>query len=410
MRSGRSVVSVIGGCVLVLVLAVLAVPAFLYVSERLPIARPEVPAAPEPTPVAVETQAAIPTLTAVPVTPEVEVTPAPIGQPENDAAPELVSLYQAVSRGVVNIQVFVRERGASGLGAGSGFVLDEDGHIVTNQHVVAGAHAVTIVFYNGFEAPAEIVGTDPDSDLAIVRVEALPEDVHALALGDSAEVEVGEWVIAIGNPFGLGGSMSVGIVSAVGRTIEGVTHFRIPEAIQTDAAINPGNSGGPLINLAGEVVGVNAMIATGGTRASAGVGFAIPANVVRRVAPVLIDAGVYHWPWLGVSGQSVNLLLAQANDLETQSGAYVHAVEPVSPAGRAGLQGSSGATALNGIQVPVGGDVIVAANGQTVEDFADLLVTLAYSQPGDELSLTVLRNGEQHEMVAVLEPRPRAQP
>jgi len=200
--------------------------------------------------------------------------------------------------GVVNIQVFV-DGALGGQGAGSGFILDEAGHIVTNNHVVDQADAVTVIFYNGFEANAEIIGLDDDSDLAVLQVEEMAGGAIPLPLGDSNQLSAGQWVVAIGNPFSLGGSITLGIVSAVGRSIpSGVTPFAIPEAIQTDAAINPGNSGGPLLNLQGQVVGVNAQIRTTGVvPANSGVGFAVPVNVVRQVVPVLIAQGQYQWPW-----------------------------------------------------------------------------------------------------------------
>lgn len=281
---------------------------------------------------------------------------------------------------------------------GSGFIIDEQGHIVTNNHVVAGAQQVTVIYHNGIEASAEVVGTDEDSDLAVIRVDpaTFPEDVGPLPLADSDQVVPGEWVVAIGNPFGLGGSLTLGIVSATGRLIpSGATTFAIPQAIQTDAAINPGNSGGPLLNLDGEVIGVNAQIATGGGAANSGVGFAIPSNVVRRVAPSLIETGRYVWPWMGVEGTSVNLIIQQANDLETQQGAYVNRVVSGSPADQAGLQGSTGQTSIGGVPVPTGGDVVIAANGQQIRDFADLLVSTAFGSPGDEVELTIIRDGQQ---------------
>jgi 2-alkenal reductase len=254
---------------------------------------------------------------------------------------------------------------------------------------------VTAVFYNGDEAQAEIVGTDANSDLAIIKVDQLPEGVHPLPIGDSDTVDVGDWVVAIGNPFGLGSSMTLGIVSAVGRAIpSGATPFNIPQAIQTDAAINPGNSGGPLLNLEGEVIGVNAQIASGGSQANAGVGFAIPANVVRLVAPSLVEAGQYQWAWLGVQGASVNLPLMQANDLDTQDGAYISGVVGGGPADEAGLQGTKGETSVDGIPVPTGGDVVIEANGQHIKDFNDLLTIVAFHRPGDVIPLRVIRDGE----------------
>lgn len=332
--------------------------------------------------------------------------------PGNIETTSLSQLYHQVNPGVVNIQVFTSPA-LGGQGAGSGFILDDAGHIVTNNHVIENAEIVTIIFYDGTEAAATIVGTDRDSDLAVVRVDALAEGAHPLPLGDSDQVEVGEWVIAIGNPFGLGSSMTAGIISALGRTIPstrvtatGGPPFSIPQAIQTDAAINPGNSGGPLLNLNGEVIGVNAQIATGGTPANAGVGFAIPANVVRRVVPVLSQGGRYQWPWLGVQGGDVNLLVMQANNLETQRGAYIDTVVPNGPADRAGLQGSDGSRRVSGVAVPTGGDVIVEVDGRPVLNFTDLLVEVAFREPGEQLSLTILRDGEHLELTVTLAPRP----
>lgn len=321
----------------------------------------------------------------------------------------LVNLYKQLNPGVVSIQVHIERGPISGSAAGSGFILDNAGHIVTNNHVVAGATQVTVIFYNAIEAEARIVGTDDDSDLAVIQVDRLAEGAHPLPLGDSDQVQVGEWVVAIGNPFGLSGSMTVGIVSAVGRMIPSAeTPFTIPQAIQTDAAINPGNSGGPLLNLRGEVIGVNAQIATGGSPASAGVGFAIPSNVVRLVVPALIERGAYEWPWLGIQGTSVNLFIMRANRLETQQGAYVDSVIQGSPADRVGLRGSTGSRVVNGIEVPVGGDVIVEADGRPIRDFSDLLVAVAFKHPGDPLTLTILREGQRQQVTITLAPRPQS--
>jgi S1-C subfamily serine protease len=314
----------------------------------------------------------------------------PAGAP--DGLQSLVQKYEQLNPGVVNIKVVVQRGGQTGEAAGSGFIIDNQGHIVTNNHVVEGAVEVVVVYYDGFEVQADIVGTDADSDLAVLHVNQLTDGAHLLELGNSDNVQVGEWVIAIGNPFGLGSSMTTGIVSAVGRTIQsGVTPFSIPQAIQTDAAINPGNSGGPLIDLNGSVIGVNAQIATGGTQANAGVGFAIPVNVVRRVAPVLIAQGVYQWPYLGIEGGSIGLLLQQAQNLPTQRGAIIGAVTPGGPADLAGIQP---------------GDIIVEANGKPVNNIDDLLVQIASSEPGDKLNLTILRNGQRQQVTATLIARP----
>jgi S1-C subfamily serine protease len=329
-------------------------------------------------------QEAIPTFTPRPAQEQ------PAGAP--DGLQSLVQKYKQLNPGVVNIKVVVQRGGQTGEAAGSGFIIDNQGHIVTNNHVVQGAVEVVVVYYDGLEVQADIVGTDADSDLAVLHVDQLTDGAHPLELGNSDNVQVGEWVIAIGNPFGLGSSMTTGIVSAVGRTIQsGVTPFSIPQAIQTDAAINPGNSGGPLINLNGNVIGVNAQIATGGTQANAGVGFAIPVNVVRRVAPVLIKQGVYQWPYLGIEGGSIGLLLQQAENLPTQRGAIIGRVTPGGPADQAGLQS---------------GDIVVEANGTPVNNFDDLLIQVASSQPGDQLNLTILRNGQRQQVTVTLQPRP----
>ncbi|MCK6627042.1 MAG: trypsin-like peptidase domain-containing protein [Anaerolineae bacterium] len=266
---------------------------------------------------------------------------------------------------------------------------------------------MTVIFFNGLEAEAEVIGVDAESDLAMLKVVQLVEGVHPLPLADSDKVQVGEWVVAIGNPFQLGGSMTVGIVSAMGRTIPtGSTPFVIPQAIQTDAAINPGNSGGPLLNLRGEVIGVNAQILSRGAPANAGVGFAIPANVVRRIAPALIENGSYQWPWLGVQGGDVSLAIMEANDLPQQTGAYIADVVSDGPAEEAGLQGTSDIEEVNGVEVPVGGDVVIEANGQPVTDFASLLVRVANKNPGDIVALTILRDGQEQQLIVTLEPRP----
>ena len=308
----------------------------------------------------------------------------------------LPDLYDQLNPGVVSIQTFVEGSfggQGQGLGAGSGFILDEAGHIVTNNHVVAGAAQITVKYFNDLEVEATVVGTDQDSDLAVLRVEQLPADVHPLPLADSDSVRTGEWVIAMGNPFGFESSMTIGIVSAVGRSIpSGVTPFSIPEAIQTDAAINPGNSGGPLLNLNGEVIGVNAQIRTDpGVRANSGVGFAIPSNVVRLVAPVLIEEGRYQWPWLGVEGVDVSLCIARELGLDSQKGAYIGRVVDGGPAAQSGLRSD---------------DVVVEVNGEPVGNFTDLLAIVAFKNPGEQVEMTVIRNGEPQTVNVTLDARP----
>ncbi|TDI83903.1 MAG: trypsin-like serine protease, partial [Chloroflexi bacterium] len=254
--------------------------------------------------------------------------------PENVLSPPdgLVDLYNRVNPGVVTIYTFgPSNQNAFPLGQGSGFVIDMQGHIVTNQHVIDGAEEIEVDFPSGFKAWATIVGTDPDSDLAVLKVEVPSEELVPIPLGDSDQVQVGEFVVAIGNPFGLSGSMTVGIVSAIGRVLQserdapGGGSFSAGDLIQTDAAINPGNSGGPLLNLQGQVIGVNRAISTesftvSGSASNSGVGFAVPVNIVRRVVPALIQNGSYDYPYLGITslGDS-SLNLRQLEFLELSS-------------------------------------------------------------------------------------------
>lgn len=393
------------GCAILIVLLVVVIPlAFMSMSSfRISGSNTAVVQVAETiAPGAEATQALVPTLTV----------------PSNGALPgaseslvgavDLEALYAQVNPGVVNIQVLVEQGGNIGEGAGSGFILDTDGHIITNNHVVSGAADITVVFFDGFEEAAKVIGVDRDSDLAVIQVADMPPNVHPLPLSNSDEVKVGEWVVAIGNPFGLGSSMSTGIVSAVGRTIaSGATPFSIPQAIQTDAAINPGNSGGPLLNLNGEIIGVNAQIATqGSVAANVGVGFAIPSNVVRTVAPVLIRTGSYQWPWLGVRGTSVNLLLQEANNLSTQDGAYIVEVVQGGPSEKAGLKGATGTVSVSGFDVPSGGDVIIGVDGQPVQKYNDLLAYISFRDPTATVELTILRGGQQQQLTVQLQPRP----
>jgi S1-C subfamily serine protease len=306
----------------------------------------------------------------------------------------LAELYERVSPGTVSILVGAqRGQQLQGGGAGSGFVLSEEGYIVTNHHVLAGGDVFIVRFFNDIDVQAELVGSDPDSDLAILRVAELPEDVSALPMGDSNTVQVGESVIAIGNPFALGTSMSYGIVSAVGRTIpSGFTQFNIPQAIQTDAAINPGNSGGPLINMEGEVIGINAQIRTSGQGGgNIGIGFAIPVNILRQIAPSLIERGVYRWAYLGVTSGADSPLAQQPQDRDARRGALISEVVPNGPAAQGGMRS---------------GDVVIRAGDQEIRNFTDLLTYIAFHQPGDEIPLTVLRDGQEQQLTITLGERP----
>lgn len=342
-------------------------------------------------------------------------TPTPLVVPTGVADEEavLVNLYARANPSVVNVTIFGRQGGqVAPLGQGSGFVYDDTGHIVTNAHVVADADRVEVTFADGTILPAGIVGQDPNSDLAVVKVDHLPTDAGPLPLGDLSELAVGQTVVAIGNPFGLEGTLTRGIVSALGRTIPALTPFSIPQAIQTDAAINPGNSGGPLLDLHGHVVGVNAQIETDGTsRSNSGVGFAIPVSVVSRVVPALIENGKYEWAWLGVRGGSLTPTLIEALKLPAdQRGAYIAEVTPNGPAQRAGLRGATDTVSVSNRAVDVGGDVVTAIDSRPVRSFDDLLLYVALeARPDQEVTLTVIRDGRLQEVRARLDTRPAAQ-
>ncbi len=350
----------------------------------------------------------------------------------------LEQIYKAVSPSVVNISVVQQVSASSGgtqipgfpffnqpggqpqqpqfQGAlGSGFVWDQNGDIVTNNHVVAGANKIEVTFSDGTTVPATLVGADPDSDLAVVKVNVSADKLHPVQMGDSNAIKVGQLAIAIGNPFGLEGSMSAGIISAVGRDLPAsetaARSYTIPDIIQTDAPINPGNSGGVLINMQGQVLGVTAAIASN-ANSNSGVGFAIPAAIVNNVVPALIKDGKYVHTWLGISGTTLTLDLATAMKLDaSQRGALVEEISPNSPAEQAGLRGSNQQTTIDGATVNVGGDVITAIDNQPVLQMDDLIAYLARStKVGQKVTLTVLRDGKQQTLDVTLAARPSTQP
>ncbi len=355
------------------------------------------------------------------------VTVSAVGDPE-----ALANLYDQVLPSVVNIQVTKKVSMSEAplplpgfpfempdlpqRGEGSGFVYDNQGHIVTNNHVVDGADGVVVTFYNGLWAKAEVVATDPQADLAVLKVTP-PKGVELrpLSLAKAGTLRVGHTVIAIGNPFGLEGTMTLGIVSALGRSfpVGEATggRYTLPDVIQTDAAINPGNSGGPLLNLAGEVVGVNFAIESP-VQVNSGVGFAIPISIVERVVPALIKEGRYHYAYLGIAGGSITPELAEALDLpENTLGAYVQTVTPNGPADKAGVKGGSRTVRVEGTELQAGGDIITAIDGNPIRQFNDLvsfLVTRA--EPGQKVKLTVLRDGKEKELEVILGERPKEEP
>lgn len=336
-------------------------------------------------------------------------TQLPLPPDLTDEEEVLANLYARTNPAVVNITIYGRQgEQVEPLGQGSGFIYDESGSIITNAHVVTAADRIDVTFSDGTIRTAEIIGQDPNSDLAVVKVERLPEGISPLPLGEMSELSVGQTVLAIGNPFGLEGTLTRGIISSLGRTIPALTPFSIPQAIQTDAAINPGNSGGPLLDLHGHVVGVNAQIETdGASRSNSGVGFAIPVNVVRRVVPVLIEEGRYEWAWLGVRGGNLVPVLVEAMKLPVEHGAYIFEVTARGPAEQAGLRGANDVATVNGQSTPVGGDVVTVIDGQPVNSFNDLLVYIAMqTSPGQEVKLTILRDGEPREISVFLGKRP----
>lgn len=325
----------------------------------------------------------------------------------------LVGLYERVYPGVVSLQVLTE----SGAGQGSGFVFDQQGHLVTNYHVVEGATQIEVSFSSGFKTYGEVIGVDLDSDLAVVKVESGPAALTVLTMGDSDQLKVGQAVIAIGNPFGLSGTMTTGIVSALGRTLPsdrqapGGGFFSAADLIQTDAAINPGNSGGPLFNLQGEVIGVNRAIRTvasndQGEPVNSGIGFAISANIVKRVVPEIIKNGVYSYPYMGIGSISeFSIETIDALNLAQPTGVYVTSVQPGSPAARAGLISGDKSTSLAGVYS--GGDLIIAIDGRPVKIYDDLMRYLvSHKSPGDEVLLTILRGAEQVQVQLTLDKRP----
>ena len=298
-------------------------------------------------------------------------------------------------------------RGGSDGGMGSGFVYSEEGYIITNQHVVRDAKKVTVTFLDGEAYIGDVIGTDPDLDIAVVKVSPSNTYLQPITIGDSSKLKVGEKIAAIGNPFGLSGSMTSGIVSQIGRLLPQESGYSIPDVIQTDAAINPGNSGGPLINMKGEVVGINTAIQSI-TGEFSGIGFAVPSNTVKKIVPVLIEDGEFKHPWMGISGTDVDPELADFRELKSSKGFLVISVIEGSPAEQAGLIGVTETKEINGRELAVDGDIVLSIDGKTVRKISDILIHLQREKSiGDEMVLSVNRNGEILELTMVLEERPR---
>jgi len=349
----------------------------------------------------------------------------------------LEALYEEVNPSVVNIRVAQKEEASAGPGGplpgfpflrppepqepgefrrhglGSGFVWDASGHIVSNNHVVGDADEISVTLHDGTIVPARLVGADPDSDLAVIKVDAKDLVLKPVRLGDSTQLAVGQLAVAIGNPFGLTSTMTVGFISALGRLlpVESNTGFgsnyTIPDIIQTDASINPGNSGGVLVDDEGKVIGVTTAILSP-VGASVGIGFAVPAVIVKKVVPALIKDGHYVHPWLGLGGIALNPDLSRAMGLEPgQRGALVVDVVADGPADKAGLRGSGRQARIQGQNVRVGGDVILEIDGHPVRDFDDLVEYLARSGTvGQKVQLKLLRRGKEMAVDVTLAARP----
>ena len=335
----------------------------------------------------------------------------------------LIDLYKRVNPSVVNVRMAKQvDQSSSQLpssddlhekGVGSGFVFDLAGHIVTNNHVVEGTAELEVAFSDGTVVEAQIVGADPDSDLAVIRVDVPPERLHAVELADSDELAVGQRAIAIGNPFGLEGTLTTGVVSALKRTLR-IGHeservqgrFSIPGMIQTDAAINPGNSGGPLLDYRGRVIGINTAI-NSISGVGMGVGFAVSVNMIKRVVPKLIEEGHYVYPWLGVTGTDVTPDHVKAMDLAVSQGALVTGVVENGPAGQAGLRGSTGEVEIGADRVETGGDVIIGIDENPVRKFDELLAYLVQeTEPGQQIVLRIIRGGKELRISVTLGTRP----
>tara|TARA_B110000438_G_scaffold45470_1_gene45567 strand:+ start:489 stop:1619 length:1131 start_codon:yes stop_codon:yes gene_type:complete len=316
----------------------------------------------------------------------------------------LIDIFEKSEESVVQVNVL---RGESEGGMGSGFVYSEDGYVITNHHVVKDAQKVTVTFLDGEAYIGDVIGRDQDLDIAVVKVSPSNTYLQPIKIGDSSKLKVGERIAAIGNPFGLSGSMTSGIVSQIGRLLPQESGYSIPDVIQTDAAINPGNSGGPLINMKGEVVGINTAIQSA-TGEFSGIGFAVPSNTVKKVVPVLIEKGEFRHPWMGISGTDVDPELAEVRELKSSKGFLVVSVIEGSPAEQAGLIGVTETKEINGREFALDGDIILLIDGKTVRKISDILVHLQREKSiGDEMILSVNRNGEMLELTMVLEERPR---
>jgi S1-C subfamily serine protease len=318
----------------------------------------------------------------------------------------LIEIFEKSEPGVVRVNV-QRANSVDGVGGiGSGFVFDKKGHIITNAHVVNDATKVVVTFLDGRSYNAKIIGVDEYTDIAVIKVNADLSLLQPVLLGDSSNLKVGEQIAAIGNPFGLSGSLTSGIVSQLGRLLPSDAGYSIPDVIQTDAAINPGNSGGPLLNMMGGVVGINTAIQST-TGEFTGVGFAIPSQTVAKIVPTLIEKGEYKHPWIGVSGRDIDPDMAKVMKLKDAVGFLIVTVVDDSPASKAGLIGSEKTILVEGVNYPIGGDVILAVDGIDVRKIDDILIHLQRAKSiGDEMVLEILRDNRTTTITIILQERP----
>ena len=316
----------------------------------------------------------------------------------------LIEIFEKVEPAVVRVNVQKTEENGGGIG--SGFVFDKKGHIITNAHVIKDAKKVVVTFLDGRSYNAEIIGTDEYTDIAVVKVNTGLSSLKPVSLGDSSSLKVGEPIAAIGNPFGLSGSMTSGIVSQLGRLLPSESNYSIPDVIQTDAAINPGNSGGPLLNMMGGVIGINTAIQSA-TGDFSGVGFAVPSQTVAKIVPTLIEEGEYKHPWIGISGRDIDPDMAKAMGLQEAVGFLIITVVEDSPASKAGLIGSEETISVEGIEYSIGGDIILAVDGIEVRKIDDILIHLQRAKSiGDEMVLEVLRDNRTTNITIILQERP----
>ena len=318
----------------------------------------------------------------------------------------LIEIFEKSEPGVVRVNTQRNQTINDVGGVGSGFVFDKKGHIITNAHVIEDSTKTVVTFLDGRSYNAEIIGIDQYTDIGVIKVNADLKLLQPLTLGDSSNLQVGEPITAIGNPFGLSGSMTSGIISQMGRLLPSGSGYSIPDVIQTDAAINPGNSGGPLLNMRGDIVGINTAIQST-TGEFTGVGFAIPSQTVAKIVPTLISEGEYNHPWIGISGRDIDPDMANVLGLKDALGFLIITVVEDSPASEAGLIGSDKTIKVESREYPVGGDIILAVDGIDVRKIDDILIHLQRVKTvGDEMNLEILRDGRTTNVTIVLQERP----